>query len=94
VLTPEQRSQHARMAVLTRYSREDGRSATEPARAAGPGRMRYWLDKVDPEGLLPEAERERRAIYARRAWYAALALRSSRVRAERKQHSHRSDPKK
>ena len=38
---------------------------------------------VDPEGVLPEAERAIRAAHARKAYFTALALRSARVRSAR-----------
>ena len=41
--------------------------------------------EVDPEGVLPEAERLRRAGHARRAHMARLSYRSAKVRAERRQ---------
>jgi len=39
-----------------------------------------FLDEVDPQRELPEHERERRAIAARKRYFSALALRSSRAR--------------
>jgi hypothetical protein len=33
-----------------------------------------FLDEVDPERKLPEAERQRRAEHARKAYFTALAL--------------------
>ena len=50
---------------------------------------RHWLDLVDPEGKLNEAERVRLAARARRLHMTGLALRSSRVRqaAARKKSS-------
>ena len=40
--------------------------------------------KVDPDGVLPPAERARRAESARKAHYAALALKSSTARSKRR----------
>lgn len=45
------------------------------------GLQAKFLREVDPEGRLPEAERERRASLAFRAHMTRLALRSSQVRA-------------
>lgn len=46
-----------------------------------------FIDEVDPERRLPEAERLRRAEAARRAFYARLALRSAQARARRSKKS-------
>lgn len=49
--------------------------------------------QVDPDGLLPEAERQRRALAARHAYFSALALKSARSRAARRTPpGHRSTP--
>jgi hypothetical protein len=60
------------------------RTSDRSARTAN-GRARFlrrFDDQVDPERLLPAAERERRAKSARSAYFARLALRSSRNRAK------------
>ena len=79
-LTPQQRSLRARIAAHTLHAQVDDEAVhTAPARKA-------FLDRfereVDPDGLLPEAERVRRAAHARSAYFAKLALRSSRARAK------------
>jgi hypothetical protein len=60
----------------------DSRATTEPARRAflSPGFER----EVDPEGILPEAERLRRAAYARKAYFTRLALASAKARAAKR----------
>jgi hypothetical protein len=40
--------------------------------------------QVDPDGILPEAERQRRAECARKAYYTALAAKSARARRSRR----------
>jgi hypothetical protein len=45
--------------------------------------MGRFLDEVDPQRLLPEAERLRRATSARKAYFTALAYRSARARQKR-----------
>ncbi len=76
-MTPEERALRARMAAYTLHAKRDARETTAPARAA-------FLDRfdrmVDPEGVLPDAERQRRAAAARKAYFTGLALRSARVR--------------
>lgn len=74
-LTPSQRSQRARQAALTRWSREDSTAGTQAARTAFLDR---FMDQVDPGRELPEAERMKRAERAKRAHFQALAYRRHR----------------
>lgn len=76
-LTPEERSQRARLAAHTLHSKVDARKHTEPGRAALRAR---WEAEVDPDGILPEAERQRRAKHAQAAHMTRMALRSSVAR--------------
>jgi hypothetical protein len=46
--------------------------------------MAGFEDKVDPERVLPEAERKRRAAHARKAYFTKLALKSAKARRLRK----------
>jgi hypothetical protein len=81
-LTPQQRSQHARLARLAGWAAtEDWSAATAPARAAFLSRFER---EVDPHGQLPPEDRGKRAEAARRAYFTRLALKSSRARAARK----------
>lgn len=80
--TPEQRALRARLAAFTRWGNTENTSAaTAPARRA-------FLDRfdreADPTGTLPAAERARRAAQLRKAYFARLALQSSRARSARK----------
>ena len=79
-LTPEQRSTRARIAALSRWSREDPKAQGRKMQA---GLMDRFRREVDPNGELPEAERERRAVAARRAHMQRLALASSKSRKAR-----------
>lgn len=77
-MTPEQRVLRARMAAHVSWARTADPSArTAPARAAMVARFER---EVDPDGVLPEAERRRRAESARSAYFTGLALKSSRAR--------------
>jgi hypothetical protein len=76
-----QRSMNARLAALTRHAQSDAREATAPARA---GLLKRFLDEVDPERVLPEDERARRAERARKVFYLRLAKKSAAARALRK----------
>lgn len=76
-LSPSERSMRAQKAALTRWAHTDSAEASEAAR-------RRQLDRfereVDPEGVLPPAERTRRAERARKAYMAGLALKSAKSR--------------
>jgi hypothetical protein len=56
------------------------RQLTANARAAFNDR---FVREVDPDGILPEAERQRRAECARKAYFAGLAAKSAQARRER-----------
>ena len=79
-MTPAERALRARMAAYSLHAKRNARETTAPARAA-------FLDRfhrmVDPEGTLPEAERQRRAAAARKAYFTGLALRSAQARRSR-----------
>jgi hypothetical protein len=76
-LTAEQRTQRARLAALTRWSRED---PGETARRGQAGLLAKFERQVDPESRLMPAERVRRAQAARRAHMVGLAYKSSIAR--------------
>lgn len=76
-------SDHARVAALKRWAREeDPRAATARAREA------FWqrfLEEVDPEGVLPERERAVRAERLRKAHFAKLAARAREAKRLRRE---------
>lgn len=74
---PAERTLRARAAAYKLHSLRDGRELTANARRAFDDR---FVDQVDPERVLPEAERRRRAECARRAYFAALAAKSVKAR--------------
>jgi hypothetical protein len=76
-LTPSERTLRARMAAHISHSRHDPKERTRAARDKFEQR---FLDEVDPERVLPEAERERRAHHARKAYFTGLALKSAQAR--------------
>jgi hypothetical protein len=78
--TREQRRLRARLGAYAQQAAHDTRETTKNARLAFNQR---FLDQVDPDGTLPEAERVRRALAARKAYFAGLALRSSTARRRR-----------
>lgn len=71
------RSQAARIAALTRWTYQDPIEGTRKAREAFDAR---FLDQVDPDRVLPEAERIRRAETARKLYFARLAHKSAKAR--------------
>jgi hypothetical protein len=76
-LTPEQRSMRARLAAQSRWAKEDPTPTVTKARAAF---MARFENDVDPDRVLNEAERQRRAESARKAYFTRLALKSSQAR--------------
>jgi len=79
-LTPNQRRARAQIANDVRWSRVPyPERAAQTAKARATMWQRY-LDQVDPEGTLPEAEREARARQARRADMRRMSLKRSRNR--------------
>jgi hypothetical protein len=69
-----------RIGAFRLHATHDPRETTRKARAAFDER---FLHEVDPEGVLPEEERRRRAHYARKAYFAQLARRRAAVHRRR-----------
>ena len=77
---PDPRSLSGSIAAHERWSRCDDRhAATAPARQAFDERFDR---QVDPDGILPPAERARRAGHARKAYFLRLALKSAQSRSK------------
>lgn len=76
-LSPSDRSIRARCGAHALHSQHDSREVTAPARA---GFMRRFEDEVDPDRVLSESERARRAQHAMKAHMARLALKSAQAR--------------
>ena len=75
--SPAERTAHARYAAHLRWAREpDRRAAMAPAWA---GFVAKFLREVDPDGRLPEEERQRRA----RSLMAAHNARAARNRSKK-----------
>jgi hypothetical protein len=81
--TPEARAMRARIAAYTLHASCNSTEHTAPARAASPGSLSYWEREVDPEGMLMDDERRRRAECALKAHMTRLALASAKARARR-----------
>jgi hypothetical protein len=79
--SPQQRSLVSTIGAHALHSQYDSRELTANARAKFDQR---FLDEVDPDGVLPKTERDRRVHHARKAYFAKLAYMSAKVRAARK----------
>lgn len=79
-MNSEEAALRGRIGAHVLHSRHDPRETTAPARAAFLARFER---EVDPEGVLPEPERVRRAQHARKAYFARLALKSAQKRRSR-----------
>ena len=69
----------ARMGALARWAKEDPKPHTKMMSDKFQERFER---QVDPEGILPEPERIRRAEAARSFYYKQLAYKSSRARSK------------
>lgn len=76
--SPAELSLAGRIAANTRWAKEPDRyAATAPARE---GMAAKFEREADPDGVLPPAERARRAESLRKAYFARLGLRSAQSR--------------
>jgi hypothetical protein len=69
---------YGRLGAAVMHSRNDGHRVAANARAAFEAR---FAREVDPDGVLPEGERRRRAMHARRAHFQRMAIASAKARA-------------
>lgn len=81
-LTPAQRVALSRMGAYALHAKRDPKETTAAARAAFD---RRFVVEADPDGTLPEAERERIVKALRHKYFAGLALK--RATAARKRAS-------
>jgi len=88
-LTSQEAALRGRIGAYRLHATHDSRDVTAPARAAF--LARFEAD-VDPEGALAPEERTRRAVCARKAHFAMLALKSARARRSKAHaHTHREE---
>jgi hypothetical protein len=80
-LSPAERTLRARIAANEKWARTDPVEGTAKARAKF---LASFLDEVDPDRKLPEAERLRRAENARAAHFTRMAFKSAKARRQRK----------
>ena len=74
-----------RIGAFRLHATHDPRETTQAARAAF---LERFEREVDPLGVLAEGERQRRALAARKAYFARLAYRSAIVRAGGRRGGH------
>ena len=86
MLTPTQRSTRAKIGAHSLHAKYDSKEITRPARIARTAAIdARILAEIDPTGILPPEERERRLEHGRKAYFGKLALLSARVRQQRKE---------
>jgi hypothetical protein len=78
---PHEMALRGRIGAYRQHARNDTRETIRAGRAAF---LNRFLREVDPDLLLPEEERQRRAQHALKAHMADLARRSAQVRRSRK----------
>ncbi len=78
---PDEMARRGRIGAHRLHALHDSKELTAPARAAFLGRFER---EVDPGGVLPEAERRRRAEHARKAYFSRLARLSANARRRKK----------
>jgi hypothetical protein len=79
-LSPEQKSLRSRAAAHVLHGTHDSRELTKAARS---GFAAKFERLADPEGLLPEAERKRRADHLLKSHMASLSLKASKARRKK-----------
>jgi hypothetical protein len=78
-MDPRDASLRGRIGAHTTHGRHDSRELTRPAREAF---GRRWEALADPDGILDDDERRRRADHLRRAHFARLARLSAIARSK------------
>ena len=78
-MTPAERTLRGKIGAYSLHAQ--GRTNTGPARTAFLAKFEL---EVDPEGILAETERQKRAECARKAYFARLGLKSAMTRRKRK----------
>jgi hypothetical protein len=79
-LTSDEAAKRGRIGAYVTHSRHDTRELTQNARTAF---LSSFERQVDPDGVLPVAERLRRAEAAKRAHFSKLARLSAQARRRR-----------
>ena len=80
-MDPSLATLRGRLGAYSQHSRHSPIDTTAAARAAFLSKFEL---EVDPDKVLPEAERQRRAGAAKKAYFTRLALKSVQARRRRK----------
>lgn len=80
MLSAEERRIRASLAAHALHSKHDSKELTAKARSAF---LTRFVNEVDPDRVLPEGERIRRAEHALRAHMLRLALKSAKARRKK-----------
>ncbi|MCL5957819.1 MAG: hypothetical protein M1358_00630 [Chloroflexi bacterium] len=80
-IDPKAALRRARMGALALHAKYDSKETTAKARATF---MAKFVDEVDPDRKLPEAERLRRAEYAKKLYFARMAAESAKSRKRKR----------
>ncbi|MDT5125623.1 MAG: hypothetical protein QOH54_1267 [Mycobacterium sp.] len=83
-LTPEQRKQRAQIAANVRWSKSDAETRLTTTQAGRDAANQRFIDMVDPQRKLGEAERAKLVKNARAAYFQKLAFNRSRNQQARK----------
>ena len=82
-LSPSERKLRAQIAAHTSWANTEDRKARTSAGTAA--LLSKFEREVDPDGILPAAERARRAESARKAHFSRLAFLSAQSRRQRRE---------
>lgn len=88
-MTSSTNSLRGKIGAYALHAAYDSKEITKPARAKF---MARFEEEVDPEGSLSQAERERRAGYAKKRYFAQLALKSAKARQSKGRRKIVQDP--
>jgi hypothetical protein len=83
-LDPAARVLRAKLAAYAMHAAHPIEATTRAGLTAAEAR---WINQVDPDRVLPEAERNRRARAARKSYFLSLAFRSAQVRKAGKENN-------
>lgn len=78
-MTPAERTLRAKIGAFSLHAQ--GGTNTAPARKAFLSRFER---EIDPEGVLSELERQKRAEFARKAYFARLRLKSAQTKRRKR----------
>ena len=84
MVAPSEKSLRHQIGPHVLHATHDSVELTSAARATFLSKFEREVRDADPDGLLSDAEVDRRAAHLRKAYFLKLALASSKARAKRK----------